>query len=33
MILEKYEDFHKLGVKELTDYLAFRGLETSGKKS
>lgn len=33
MTLEKYEDFPMNGVKELTDYLAFRGLETSGKKS
>ena len=33
MTLEKYEDFPKHGFKELTDYLAIRGLETSGKKS
>ena len=33
MTLEKYEDFPKVGVKDLTHYLAFRGMETSGKKS
>ena len=32
MPLEKYEDFLNLGVKELTHYLAVRGLKTSGKK-
>ena len=32
MPLEKYEDFLNLGVKELTDHLAVRGLKTSGKK-
>ena len=32
MLLEKYENFLNLGVKELTDYLAVRGFKTSGKK-
>ena len=32
MPLEKYEDFLNLGVKELTDYLAVRGLKTSGER-
>ena len=32
MPLENYKDFLNLGVKELTNYLAFRGLKTSGKK-
>ena len=32
MPLEKYEDFLNLSVKEFTDYLAVRGLKTSGKK-
>ena len=32
MTLEKYEDFPKLDIKELTNYLAFSGLEASGKK-
>ena len=32
MLLEKYENFLNLGVKELTDYLAVRGFKTFGKK-
>ena len=30
---EKYEDVLNLGLNKLTDYLAVRGLKTSGKKA
>ena len=32
MPLEKYEDFFDLSIKDLTNYLAVRGLNTSGRK-
>ena len=32
MPLEKYEDFLDMNIKDLQDYLAFRGLNTSGRK-
>ena len=32
MLLEKYEDFFDLSIKDLTNYLAVRGLNTSGRK-
>ena len=32
MPLTTYEDFFKLSVKQLTDYLSVRGLNTSGRK-
>ena len=32
MPLEKYEDFLDMNIKDLQDYLAVRGLNTSGRK-
>ena len=32
MPLEKYEDFLDLSIKDLTNYLSVRGLNTSGRK-
>ena len=32
MPLTTYEDFSELSVKQLTDYLSVRGLNTSGRK-
>ena len=33
MPLEEYEDFLDLQIKELTNYLSVRGLNTSGRKA